>query len=152
MATTILSLDIGTNCGWAHSSGPSGVERFEQRRGDSPGMRWLAYVAWLQRMLLTAPFEIIVYERPGFLKSRAANHVLNVMVGLTEKVAAEQRLEITFRESKEVKKWATGKGNADKAAMLAAAQQKFGPHITNDNEADALWLLDLVKRDLGGAA
>jgi hypothetical protein len=31
--------------------------------------------------------------------------------------------------------------------MIAAAQEKLGYPGTNDNEADALWLLELAKHD-----
>lgn len=41
----------------------------------------------------------------------------------------------------ELKRHATGKGNADKAMMLAAARRQW-PHVTfcNDDEADAAWV------------
>lgn len=38
-----------------------------------------------------------------------------------------------------LKKWATGKGTAQKAEMVKAAKNA-GAHVTNDNEADAFWL------------
>jgi hypothetical protein len=37
-------------------------------------------------------------------------------------------------------KYATGKGNSRKAAVLAAAQHRYGAVLSNDNEADALIL------------
>ena len=49
-----------------------------------------------------------------------------------------------------LKKHATGKGNADKAAMIAAMQAK-GFHPADDNEADALALL-LWAMELHGVA
>ena len=42
-----------------------------------------------------------------------------------------------------IKKHATGKGNADKAAMVAA-MQALGHYPANDDEADALALLHLA--------
>lgn len=39
-----------------------------------------------------------------------------------------------------LKKYATGKGNADKTAMVVAARERLGYEGMNDNEADALWL------------
>lgn len=47
----------------------------------------------------------------------------------------------------EIKRHATGKGNANKEAMMEAAAAKFGP-VADDNQADALWLLDLAKKEL----
>jgi len=42
-----------------------------------------------------------------------------------------------------IKKHATGKGNASKEGMVVAAIEN-GWQPKDDNEADALWLLDLV--------
>jgi Holliday junction resolvasome RuvABC endonuclease subunit len=39
-----------------------------------------------------------------------------------------------------LKRYATGKGNADKASVLKAAWQRLGYDGTDHNEADALWL------------
>jgi Holliday junction resolvasome RuvABC endonuclease subunit len=49
----------------------------------------------------------------------------------------------------EIKKHATGKGNANKDAILKAARQRWPDvEIVDDNEADALWLLDLAQKEL----
>lgn len=48
-----------------------------------------------------------------------------------------------------LKKWATGKGNADKVAMAVAALKRFGREFPNDNEADA-WLLRAMALDAFG--
>lgn len=42
----------------------------------------------------------------------------------------------------QVKQHATGKGNADKAAMIAAAETRWHPRTFTDNEADAAWIAD----------
>lgn len=47
-----------------------------------------------------------------------------------------------------LKRYATGKGTANKTAMVIAARDRLGYERTDDNEADALWLraigLDLL--------
>jgi crossover junction endodeoxyribonuclease RuvC len=43
-----------------------------------------------------------------------------------------------------LKKYATGKGNANKSAMLAAAIRVLKYQGHDDNEADALWLLHMA--------
>lgn len=40
----------------------------------------------------------------------------------------------------ELKKFATGKGNADKAKMIAAAKERWPGREYTDNEADAAWV------------
>jgi Holliday junction resolvasome RuvABC endonuclease subunit len=58
---------------------------------------------------------------------------------------------IPFREVNitHIKMFATGKGNANKDAMLAAAIRRFGYDGTSNDEADALILWHLCKRALG---
>lgn len=53
-----------------------------------------------------------------------------------------------------LKKFATGRGNAPKGAMLAAARERLGYRGLDDNEADALWILAWAREQysLGGAA
>ena len=41
-----------------------------------------------------------------------------------------------------LKKWATGSGHANKVAMILAAKNYLGRNPEDDNEADALALLD----------
>ena len=50
----------------------------------------------------------------------------------------------------EIKKYATGKGNASKDVMLAAARERWRDiDVIDDNHADALWLLDLAEKEFG---
>lgn len=58
----ILAIDPGCNAGWATWDGShveSGVQVFDLKRGESPGMRFLRFWAWLRD--LTQPLQ---YQRP----------------------------------------------------------------------------------------
>jgi Holliday junction resolvasome RuvABC endonuclease subunit len=149
MATThILALDLATKTGWAHSCGVSGVQDFSPRRGDSPGMRWLTFRAWLNRVLDFTPTDVIVYEQAHH-RGGAATHVAHSLIGMTETVAAERGIEVTNRHTASIKKHALGKGRGDKEQLMAAAKVKWpSREIADHNEADALWLLDLVSSEL----
>ena len=59
--------------------------------------------------------------------------------------------EIPFVEvsPSSVKKYATGRGNAGKAEVLIAARERLAYPGTNDNEADALWLLEMARDHYG---
>lgn len=46
-----------------------------------------------------------------------------------------------------LKKFATGKGNADKEAMARAASLAGGPLEADDNEIDAWWLLQMALKE-----
>ena len=48
-----------------------------------------------------------------------------------------------------LKKYATGKGNANKTAMIVTARERLGYLGMNDNEADALWLRAIGHELLG---
>lgn len=145
----ILALDLATRTGWAHTCGTSGVQDFAPRRGDSPGMRWLEFRAWLNRVLDMAPAELIVFEQAHH-RGGAATHVAHSLISVCEQVAAERGLEITSRHSASIKKHATGSGRGNKQDMQDAACKKWpaeGP-LLDENEIDARWLLDLVQTQL----
>ncbi len=144
----VLALDLATKTGWAHSCGISGVQDFAPRRGDSPGMRWLAFRAWLNRVLDDAPADVIAYEQAHH-RGGAATHVAHSLISKVEEVAAERGIEVTNRHTATIKKHALGTGRGDKDAMWGAAGKKW-PHriFIDDNEVDAAFLLDLVLSDL----
>lgn len=147
----ILALDLATLTGWAHSCGESGCQDFALRRGDSPGMRYLALGGWLSRVYEDRPFDLVAYEQPHY-RGGHATEVLAGMVARVQEFTAQHGIEITSRHTAEVKKHATGKGNANKPEMVAAAVARWpADEIIDDNHADALWLLDLVQRELGAA-
>jgi Holliday junction resolvasome RuvABC endonuclease subunit len=111
-------------------------------------MRWLEVRAWLHRILDAATTDVIAYEQ-AHSRGGAATHVAHALIGQAEAVAAERAIQITSRHTATIKKHATGKGNADKGTMLSAACEKWTDRtIQSHDEADALWLLDLVTRDL----
>ncbi len=148
MTQMILALDLATKTGWAHSLGCSGVQDFAPRRGDSPGMRWITFRAWLNRVLDDVPTNVIAYEQAHH-RGGAATHVAHSLISAVETIAAERKIELTSRHTASIKKHALGKGRGDKDQMMAAARAKWGDDaIIDDNQADALWLLDLATKEL----
>lgn len=150
MGTTILALDLGTRTGWAMTNGLSGVQDFTPRRGDSPGMRWLEFRAWLNRLLDASPVALVAYEQAHH-RGGAATHCAHALIGQLEAVVAERGIEVTSRHTASIKKHATGSGKTKKPEMFAAARAKWNDRtVIDDNESDALWLLDLVTHELAG--
>jgi Holliday junction resolvasome RuvABC endonuclease subunit len=112
-------------------------------------MRWLEVRAWLLRLLESAPTDVVAYEQAHH-RGGAATHVAHALIAIVEEVAAERGLELTSRHTATIKKHATGKGRCDKSVMFQLAREKWSDRtIADHNEADALWLLDLVQHDLG---
>lgn len=150
----ILTIDPGTKLGWALQLDwgmlLSGVQRFELSRDESPGMRWLRFRAWLREMLAKSErIDVIYHERPHH-RGGAATAVLEGFVSQLQAFAAERRIEIRAVHSGTLKKSATGSGVASKPEMIAAAKTAYPGHeVADDNQADALMLLSLAKKELG---
>lgn len=89
---------------------------------------------------LAGPLELVVLEgysmhAPGALALiRAAE-----LGGLLRSRLSTHGMPFVDVPPSTLKKYATGKGNAKKEAMLAYALEA-GAHATNDDEADAYWL------------
>jgi Holliday junction resolvasome RuvABC endonuclease subunit len=78
--------------------------------------------------------------------------VQSEMVGVLKVWCSDNKVEHVGVNMTEIKRHATGKGNAGKPDMVAAAKKKW-PHktIASHDEADALWLLDyIVTKKLAG--
>lgn len=151
--TTVLALDLGTRTGFAvgHDHVPqSGTWDLRPRGQDSPGMRYLYLRGRLEAVRQAYPsLAIVVYEQPYGLRGAAAQ-VLPGLVATLQAWCAEHHIEHTSVTPSALKTHATGKGNAGKPAMIEAARRKFGQPVHDDNEADALWLLDLASTSLLG--
>ena len=142
---TVIALDLGTHTGWAlheHGRITSGVQVFDVKRGESPGMRYLRLDRWLDEVA-GAGLALLVYEQPHM----RGGHATEVLAGFATRVqawCAQHGVEHQAVHTATLKKWTTGRGNADKAAMLAEAAIRW-PHLVaegcDDNQVDALALL-----------
>ena len=138
----VLALDLGTNCGWAiHRGGAidSGVLRLKTSRKDRPGERWIRFRRELLRLIQGV--ELVVYERVMGHTGTEAAHIYGGLQAIVEMVCEGQGRTLRWVKVHDIKRHATGKANADKAAMIAAAKARGWTPI-DDNDADALWILD----------
>lgn len=143
----ILALDVATKTGFCCSGG-SGVWDLTPKRDESKGMRLIRFRSKLAEMHQTIPIEVLVFERSaGFHKSSLI--VQAELHGVLKHFCEEQGIEYRAYSAGEIKKHATGKGNAKKDKMVLAAKEKFPDiDIVDDNHADALFLYDLAINDL----
>lgn len=146
----ILAIDPASKCGWAHSSGASGVWDLSVRRDESSGMRLIRLAAKLREIKAGVGIELVVFEaaRNAMPKMQGALVVQAEIQGQIKAWCEREGVQYRGYSPMEIKKHATGKGNAKKGAMIAAARSR-GWNPQDDNEADALWLLDLVNTELG---
>jgi len=146
----ILAIDPATKCGFAHSDGPSGVWILKVRPDESGGMRWFRLQGKLNQIKQSTGVDLVVYEASRNLRHGAAIRVHEGLKSTIELWCTNNECEYRGYSPGEVKKHATGKGNASKEDMVRAAQRKWPSLIIiDDNHADALLLLDLAKDDLG---
>jgi Holliday junction resolvasome RuvABC endonuclease subunit len=147
----ILALDPATHCGWAHSAGGCGTWDLSIRRDESKGMRLMRLRGKLNELIKGVGVDVVYYEaaRNAGPKMQGALVVQAEIQGVIVLWCEDNMVEYRGVSPSEVKKHATGKGNAGKDQMIAAAQAKW-PEIgsMDDNTADALWILDMAKQQL----
>lgn len=142
---TILALDLGTRLGWAIGYGPGdihhGCQEFRTGRYEGGGMRWLRFKKWLNEMHdQHGPIDAVYFEEVRRHAGTDAAHLYGGFLGHLTAWCEAKSLPYQGIPVGTIKRSATGKGNANKEAMIAAMQAKgFTP--TDDNDADALALL-----------
>lgn len=139
----ILGLDCATKTGWALSEDgkiiESGVQDFTKKRGDSNGMMFLRFRTWIGNMIVMHGVKVCAYEQAHH-RGGAATEVCVNLTGRVQEECVAHGIEYTPVHTTTIKKFATGKGNADKALMIEAAAKFLGRHPIDDNEADAVML------------
>ncbi|MGZ8132557.1 hypothetical protein ACXU40_09215 [Bordetella bronchiseptica] len=140
----ILALDLGTRLGWAllprGGQITHGTESFAPRKSWSPGQRWQRFRTFLHQVVAHNNVHVIAYEDVKRHVGTDAAHAYGAFLALTELVADSHRVRLVPVGVGTIKKHWTGKGTADKAAMLAQAKARgFRPET--DNDADALAIL-----------
>jgi Holliday junction resolvasome RuvABC endonuclease subunit len=142
----ILALDVATNCGWATENG-SGCWNLGIKRDESSGMRLLRFRSKLKEIIELEKINVVVFERSA---GRHQNAVItqSELHGVLKIFCEDNMIPHRAFSASEIKKHATGKGNAGKPAMIKAAKDKLGYKGNDDNEADALWIYNLAKQEL----
>lgn len=140
----ILAVDLGTTLGWAlrfSGQAMSGTEHFKVGRFEGGGMRYLRFVRWLNDLWRFAGGPSIIYfEEVRRHRGVDAAHVYGGFLAQLTAWCEHHAVPYQGVPVGTIKKFATGKGNADKAAMIEAAK-RWGYQPEDDNEADALSLL-----------
>ena len=142
-----LALDLGTLTGWAFTDGErivSGVWDFKTNRHEGGGMRFLRFKRELNKILARlGGLEALYFEEVRGHKGTIAAQVYGGFLSMLMTWCEDHAIPYRGVHTADIKRHATGKGNAPKQVMIAAARAR-GWTLTDDNEADALWLLDLA--------
>jgi Holliday junction resolvasome RuvABC endonuclease subunit len=136
----ILALDLGTTTGWAtrdRSGVTSGTVTFKPSRYEGGGMRFLRFRKWLDEFLHLEPIDAVLFEEVRRHVSNDSSHVYGGFLAYLTGWCEEHQIPYVGVPVGSIKRAATGKGNADKAAMIAAVRA-LGYAPIDDNEADAI--------------
>ena len=155
----LIGIDLGTSCGWTKGimvgddwAMLSGIFDLSVRHGESKGMRFLRFEKSLKELIgpeADLPKEcrpVIVYEDVRFFRGAAASSVYMGLRAILQRVCAELELEYLPIPVGTLKKTATGKGNASKDEVVAAAKLRWPDWRPEnpkheDDEADSRWLV-----------
>jgi Holliday junction resolvasome RuvABC endonuclease subunit len=146
----ILAIDPAQACGWAFvdtadgaASAISGAWDLSTRRDESAGMKLLRLETKLVDVAKTG-VDLVVYETPALHSYALAVISHAKFIGVIERFCTRHRINYRGYAPTEIKKFATGKGNAGKPEMIKAARERWGYAGDDNNEADALCILHLA--------
>lgn len=90
-------------------------------------------------ILAEARPELVVVEGPSFASMGGHEHERGGLWWAVLDLVDQADIEIAVATPTMIKKYATGKGNADKDIVLSAANRRFPWFDGGNDEADALW-------------
>ncbi|WP_245561360.1 hypothetical protein [Erythrobacter cryptus] len=149
----ILALDLGTTTGWASLAGGivhSGTASFRSGRYDGGGMRYLRFQHWLEQLASDCGgLAAIHFEEVRRHAGTDAAHLYGGFMATLTAWCEREGIPYQGVPVGTIKRFATGKGNAGKAAVMAAVRARgFSP--ADDNEADAIAILLWALATRGG--
>lgn len=141
MTPAVIGLDLSlTSTGYACVTA-IGRHAETIRRPQYKGTERLRSIrdAIVHRVDGTKP-ALVVLEEYAFSRAAAHSHQLGELGGVVRLALDDCGVRWTTLLPNVLKKYATGVGNADKHAMVAAAIRRLGYEGSSPDEADALWL------------
>lgn len=149
----ILALDLGTTAGWAirdKGSTFSGSVSFRPSRYEGGGIRYLRFNHFLDELAArSSKFAAVFFEEVRSHAGTDASHIYGGFLATLTAWCEQHSIPYQGVPVGTIKRHVTGKGNADKAAVIAAVRARgFAP--ADDNEADALAILLWATETNGG--
>lgn len=141
-----LGLDLGTHCGFARfdqlgkgGSYWSGAWDFSVTRFDSPHVRYERFGKQLDEQFALGVTKVF-YEKVLRHRGTTAAHVYGAFLNKLHEKCAEHGVPFEGLSVQEIKKFATGKGNASKDDV-GAGVKRWGFKPQSEDEADAIAIL-----------
>lgn len=152
-----LAIDLGTTTGFAYSTDKGdaiiiGSWNFKPGRHESEGVRYLKFRRELEKLHEAVPITAVWFEAVERHAGTIAAHVYGGLRATLLTWCETNRISYEGVPVGAIKKFWTGKGNADKAMMVEEAM-RLGHEVADDNEADAVALVhwSLLNRPGDGA-
>ncbi len=141
---SVLTLDLGTTTGWMLKR-VGGVQvhgswNLKGGRFEGGGMRYLRFSMHLEELHKASPLRLVYFEEVRRHNGTDAAHVYGGLMATLTAFCEREKIAYAGVPVQTIKKFATGKGNADKKAVMAGVR-KFGFEVADDNEADAVALM-----------
>ncbi len=93
--------------------------------------------------------DLVVIEGYSYGSQSSQAHSIGQLGGVIKHELWKDRVPVAIVPPSNLKKYATGRGNADKVAMIIAARERLSYDGQENNEADALWLRQIGLHRLG---
>jgi hypothetical protein len=138
-----VSLDLGktlTGLAYWHDRELAWTEEASFKHTETLGQTLAEFGTWLG-LWIKPGVDWIAYEQRMTGGQRLGNRHLEIhygMVGMLHVRAWNMRVPILSIPIGTAKKALTGNGKAEKDAMVAAAKERYGRHITSHDMADAI--------------
>lgn len=132
---TIVGLDLSlTATGIAYEAGTQTISV------ESKGVRRLAEISRaVLDVVRSLPADLVVLEGYSYASAQVA-HQLGELGGVVRLALWSYAVPFIVVQPSSLKMYATGRGNAGKEEMLAAAIRRLGYDGHDHNQADAAWL------------
>lgn len=143
----ILALDPATRTGFAHSNGHRGV--WDLSRYSQASDKALALFREIHSAHDYWTVELVAIEEAGFGAGPGQLHTMafhNQLRGAVMTAAGSIGAGLVAYKPTSIKKFATGNGRATKQQMVRAAKTVLGIEPRSDDEADALFILEMARQ------
>lgn len=118
---------------------PDGPQLIQTKSTQDDLTRYRTIIEAIQQPVKTLQPDLIVIEAP--IKTRQSNIRTHALHGIVRWTLQTEPLIYVVPST--LKKYATGKGNANKIDMIIAARERLKIDTNDDNIADSAWLYTL---------
>lgn len=150
----VLALDLSlTSTGYAHPHGHGTLQPRVRPDGRWVNLTGPARLSWIRDEILSLQhdyaIDLVAMEGYSFNSRSSQAHSLGELGGVVRCALHDADILWIDIPPASIKKYACGKGNADKLDVILAARDRLGYDGKSNDEADALWIYQLVGDALG---